>query len=151
MTVAHHAPRRTRSQCSQYQLAARELPDWFVCELVRWGSWCGLVVSASIGVVSLFGPVAIMLPSVIMLMAALVFVAAIRARDDGMMLIRALGIFAVAAMSRAVTLIVFLEGLPWNNAFVGFLLWSGLATAAMLIIRLLIVWGVVVRPPRHRW
>ena len=154
MAVTHHryTPRRHRAPAGcHYQLAARELPDWFVHELLRWTAWMGFVTSTTIGLVSMFGHPDVMIPTVIMLMSSLVFVAAIRAHDDGMMLIRALGIFAVAAFARAVTLIVFFDGLPWNNAIVAFLLWSMLAASAMLLIRMLIVWGVVVRPPKHRW
>lgn len=148
-TLAARPSRRTRT--ASHSLAARELPPWLVRDLIRWASWIGFVGSAIIGVVSVFGDRAVIVPSALMLVAAVVFAAAIRAHDDGMMLLRALGIFVIAAITRAVTLIAFQESLPFNNAVVAFVLWSGLAFAAAMLIRALILWGIVVRPPKHRW
>lgn len=149
-----HAPlaERARTVEPPPPLAARQLPDWLIGNILQCLSWCGLILSSVIGLISLFGAIETAIPSLAMLAASIMFLASIRCHDRGMMIIRALGLFSIAAFSRAVAILLFLATeVRTNNAMAAFVTWSWLAAIGILLIRFLITWGVVVRPPKHRW
>jgi hypothetical protein len=147
LTVAHTELVRQQT----HLLAARELPGWFVRDVLNALRYYGLAVSTMVGIISLFGSPPTAIPAVAMLASATLFFASMRVRDDGMMVIRALGLLGVASFVRAASIVLFLRAVPLNNALAAGVIWSSLAVVCFLSIRVLITWGVVVRPPKHRW
>lgn len=146
MITTHPVVRRTTAPPC---LPVRDLPIWVITSIMHTIRACGLFVSSLVGALSLFSLDTVP-PGLIMLLAAVAFMVSMVTDDDGMMIIRGLGMFAVASFSRAVSLAMFAH-LPWPNRLVGVTIWLWLAVGAAILIRVLITWGLVVRPPKHRW
>lgn len=144
-----HVHERTRTVAP---LSARELPDWFLDVFLRWLRVCGLSVSLSCGAVLAFSEHPGNVPALLMGVATAMFALSIFRHDDGMMVIRGLAVFAIAAFTRGFVVVVFIGGhAPWTMEALQVVMWAHLAVFSVLTIRLLIRWGVVVRDPKNRW